>query len=258
MAPRFSNGTKQIIMDTKIIRQYGEEILSYRIRTARQKKRMQHKDFERHLIQLDKEQRALYRQKKSLGWVQLTPHVQKGWKRFFVLREDVARGPHAAFFQEILDKINTKDWSHRKDFLVRKRRQGKKKYVVKSQKLLETSAKDFLKFELSEAQKFFFHEEWKLDGSKHLRRHFVFSEPWRFVLRTRPNIITKVRVRDEVMEARMKAIDNYLERNGLEWKQVRLLYGNCKWRHRDWKKCDEAYSFETWPLERILDKLKEE
>jgi hypothetical protein len=246
-------------MDKKFIKQYGEDILCYRLRTARQKKRMQYEDFEKYLIQLDKEQRALYRQKKNLGWEPLLPPVQKGWKRFFALRDDVARSQYADFFQGILDKINTKDWSHRKDFLVRRRSQGKKIYVVKSQKLLEPYAVDFLKMGFSEVEEKFFHEEWKLDWGRCYRKHFVFNEPWRFVLRVRPNMIVKVRIRDEAMEARLKAIDNYLERNGLEWTQIRLLRGNCKWRHWDKsEKYNEVNPFKNWPLERTLDRLKEQ
>jgi hypothetical protein len=51
-------------MDTKIIKQYGEDILCYKLRTARQKKRMQYNDFDKQLIQLHKKEKALYLQKK--------------------------------------------------------------------------------------------------------------------------------------------------------------------------------------------------
>src|SRR4029078_1937661 len=103
-------------MDTKFIQQYGEDILCYRLRTARQKKRMQYKDFDKQLIQLYQEERELYWQIRELGCVPLIPPFQRGWKRSFVLRDDVARSPQAKFFQNILDKINTRDWSYRKDF----------------------------------------------------------------------------------------------------------------------------------------------
>jgi hypothetical protein len=47
-------------MDTKLIKQFGTDILCYRIRTARQKKRMQYEDFDKQLIALNKEQEPLY------------------------------------------------------------------------------------------------------------------------------------------------------------------------------------------------------
>jgi len=132
-------------MDTKLIQQYGEGILCYRLRTARQKKRLQYEDFYKQLIQLYKEEKALYQQQKNLGWEPLKPPVQKGWKRFFVLRDDVAKSKHAEFFQNILNKINTYDWSYRKNFKIRKRKMGRKIYVVKTQKLLEPCERHFAK-----------------------------------------------------------------------------------------------------------------
>ena len=105
MAPQFPNATNQIIMDSKLIQQYGEEILCYRLRTARQKKRMQYDDFDKQLIQMHKEKNILYEQERNLGWEPLVPPVQKGWKRFFVLRDDVERSKNAEFFKAILKKI---------------------------------------------------------------------------------------------------------------------------------------------------------
>lgn len=74
---------------------------------CRQKKRMQYEDFDKQLISLDKKRDDLQELKRNLGWEPLIPPVQKGWKRFFVLRDDVERSKHAEFFQNILKKINT-------------------------------------------------------------------------------------------------------------------------------------------------------
>lgn len=246
-------------MDTKIIKQYGEDILCYRLRSARQKKRMQYKDFEKRLVQLDREEKELYRRRKNLGWVPLVPPVQKGWKRFFVLRDDVAKSKDADFFRGILDRINTYDWSHRKNFLVRRRRQGKKVYAVKSQKLKEPWPEEFAKMGFGEKELKYFDVERRLSHRGHYHVVFVFNQPWRFVLKVRPNMITKTRERDEVLEARLKAIGNFLVRNDWKWTQMRLMYGSCKWRHFEDKiKHDEEYLFKNWPLERILDRVKEE
>lgn len=247
-------------MDTKLIKQYGEDILSYRLRSSRQKKRIQYEDFHKQLIQLHKEENALYKQKRNLGWEPLVPPVQKGWKRCFVLRDDVARSKHADFFQRILNKINTYDWSYRKDFLVRRRRFGRKIYIVKAQNLLKPHEGHFRKLDFNEKEQQLFYTEFRIErGSKEPVKRYVFIEPWRFVLKVKPNIIDKVRVRDQVLEARMKAIDDYLERNCFEWIQERLLRGNCKWRHwYEGERPDEVYPFKNWPLERVIDSLKEQ
>ncbi|MGV3588803.1 MAG: hypothetical protein ACO1OF_17490 [Adhaeribacter sp.] len=91
----------------------GKENACYtgRFRSAREKKRLVKLDFEKQLRQLARERCHLLEQKRSLGYEPLKPPVQKGFKRFFVLRDDVAWSPRAAFFQEILDKINTVQYS---------------------------------------------------------------------------------------------------------------------------------------------------
>lgn len=247
-------------MDTKIIQQYGEDILSYRLRTARQKKRMQYKDFDKHLIQLYKEERALYVQRRNLGWEPLIPPVQKGWKRFFVLRDDVARSKQSEFFQGILKKINTYDWSHRKDFKIKKRRFGRKQYVVKEQKLLQPGEWQFAKLAFTEGEKQMFHEEFSYDkwGGQLVKR-YVFNEPWRFVLKVKPNMITKVRIKDVVLESRIEGIRNYLQRNDYRKRQTKLLYGSSRWRY--WK-AEESKNkknpLKNKSVQKIMDELKDE
>lgn len=245
-------------MGTKNIKQYGEDILCYRLRTARQKKRVQYKDFDKQLIQLYKEERALYRQQKNLGWEPLVPPVQKGWKRFFVLRDDVARSKNAEFFQNILNKINTYDWSYRKDFMIKKRRFGRKKYAVKEQKLLQPWDWHFIKLGFSESEKQMFHEEYHYEKwNRGLVKRYVFNEPWRFVLRIRPNMITKIRVKDPILEARLKRISNYLKRNDFEKRQAKLMYGRYKWKWwKDYEKYDEGNILKDKSLHQVLDLIK--
>jgi len=38
----------------------------------------------------------------------LRPPYQRGWNRFFVLREDMKQDSKAKFFIQLLEKINTK------------------------------------------------------------------------------------------------------------------------------------------------------
>lgn len=248
-------------MGTKIIKHYGEDILCYRLRTARQKIRMQYKDFDKQLIQLYKEERALYNQQRNLGWEPLIPPVQKGWKRFFVLRDDVARSRNAEFFQNILNKINTYDWSYRKDFMVKKRRFGRKKYVVKEQKLLQPCERHFEKLKFNDKEKQMFHETFHYDKrSREPMKKFVFNEPWRFALNVRPNMITRIRKIDSEIESRIKEIDSYMERNDYEGRLGKLLHGRFQWKEWKWKgygRFDEADPFANKSLHQILDLIRE-
>jgi len=248
-------------MDTKLIQQYGEEILSYRLRTARQKKRMQYKDFEKQLLKINREERKLVIKQRNIEWVPLVPPFQRGWKRFFVLREDVARSKQAEFFENILRKINTQDWSHRRDFKIRKRRKGRKKYIVKEQQLLRPYDFEFPRMNFSEAERQLFHEVFYYEkGGKRIVKRYVFSEPWRFVLRVRPNMITRVQKRDAKIESRLKEIKNYLERNKLREKLYKLLHGrNIQWQCISSKhEYKEKYAYKNKALGEVSHLINEE
>ncbi len=150
----------------------------------------------------------------------------RGYKRYFVLRDDVAKSKQANFFAGILQKINTTDYSYRKDFKVKKRKWGKKIYVVKQQPLLQPRDYHFIKLKFTDAEKQLFEERVVMDQyTRKPYKIYVFVEPWRFVLRVRPNLITKTRSRDEVIESRIQQIRSYLERNAL-YGRLDNLFGN--------------------------------
>ncbi len=240
-------------MDKKLIQQYGEDILCYRLRSVRQKKRMRYEDFDKQLIQLHKEEKKLYKTRWNLGWEPLTPPMQKGWKRTFVMREDVAKSKQAAFFEGILKKINTVDWHYRKDFKIKKRKFGRKLYVVKAQYLLRPYEWQFKKFCFTELEQQQFYETWELDWKKQPIKRFVFKEQWRFVLKTMPNIIDKRRIRDNVLEARLHEIGSYLAKNGGRYRQSKILGKTYRNRFDKAEKHDEINMYKNKSLQQILD-----
>ena len=247
-------------MNVKLIQQYEEEILCYRLRTARSKTRAQYKDFHKHLIALHREQWRLIQLQRNLGWEPLEPPIQKGCKRLFFLRQDVARSRQAEFYEDILTKINTVQWSHRKDFVIKKKRRalGRKQYMVKEQHLLKPDEDQFQKMELTSAQQSQFHIEWTYQkGTGKIIKRYVFNEPWRFVLRVRPNIIDKVSVQDPGLDARLHEISNYLERNGYDKIQDRLLDVSYRWwKWGDLSKHKEINDLKNKPLHKVLDELQ--
>jgi len=248
-------------MDKQLIQQFGTDILSYRLRSKRHKRRMQHKDFEKHLLKLDREWRSLRQKQRNLGWEPLVPPFQRGWKRTFVLRDDVARSKDAAFFQAILDKINTRAWSHRKNFLVRKRKWGKKIYVVKGQQLQKPYQWEFNKMNFNEKEKGYFDMEFhyrKPHEKPYLR--YVFRDSWRFVLKVHPNMIEKVERKDPELDAAIQYIDSYLRRNDYEGKSYRLVRsrnGSRIWRGKGDKDA-EINPLKNKPLYRIIEETREE
>jgi UDP-2,3-diacylglucosamine pyrophosphatase LpxH len=244
-------------MDTKLIKQFGTDILCYPIRTERQKKRMQYEDFDKHLIALDKKESVLHGDCRRPEYEPLIPSVQRGWKRFFVLRDDIARGADAQFFENILKKINTQKIYWRKDFKVKKRKFGRKIYVVQTQELFKPDAYEFSKFKFTEKERTFFDAEFSYDKwhGKFIKR-YVFNEPWRFVLRIRPNMIDKQKKIDAEKEARLKEIGNYIRGNNFDKRLHRMIYGH--YQHKTWGMPAKGNPFKNKSFGDIIDLVKEE
>lgn len=106
-----------------------------RLRTARQKKRLLIKDRDKKLLAIEREFKIIRQAKDDLDYTPIYPPIQKGWKRSFVLRHDVAISKDAAFFENILERINTVQYSHRSDFKKKRRWKGKKIHVEREQRL---------------------------------------------------------------------------------------------------------------------------
>lgn len=211
-----------------------------RLKTERTKKRLQKKDLEKQLIHLHKELKRIGREQHSLGYADLVPPVQKGWKRFFVLREDVARTNDAIFFQQIIDKINIPEYSHRKDFKKRQKQKGKKIYVDRIQQLPVIELYQLRKLKLTEKELTYFDLERRYDP-KHWRswqQVLVFKEPWRFALKVAPNMITQVRIIDPVLMKAEDELKNYLIKNDLWNKMRKVVDGYAKY-NSNWKKEDK-------------------
>jgi hypothetical protein len=197
-----------------------------RLRSKRHKKRMQREDEDKQLIRKYNEELALRSQLNNLGWTELKPPVQRGFIRYFVLREDVARTKEAAFFQGILDKINERQWSYRKDFKQKARKFGKKIYKVREHQLTDVFAYNFFK-RFTEKERLYFYEQ--LVHSKFSKmpyKVFRFSEAWRFVLKVQPYMITKVRIKDLDLEKQKAEVDKFFSYDRRErlWKLIDATY----------------------------------
>jgi len=206
----------------------SEEALGqFRLKSERRKIRLRKSDQEKRLLELNRQQDQLWKQIRNLGYEPLIPPVQKGWKRIFVLRDDVKHSPRADFFQGLLTKINTVQYSDKKTFTVRRRRKGRKIRLPKEQKLRHFGEYEWQRSKLSEAEANCFTETviW-LAHDKRYEKRYVFNEPWRFVLKVMPNMITEVRVKDCLLEQQLDQISGYLERNHLEPQLQKLLHGH--------------------------------
>lgn len=212
-----------------------------RIKTERRKKRLQKKELEKQLFRNYKELRCIRKEQWNLGYIDLVPPVQKGWKRFFVLKEDVAKTKDTLFFQQIIDKINKPQFSFRKDFKVRQKQKGKKVYVDRLQPLPVIELYELRTIKFTEQERMFFNNEQRCDqfrGRHVWRTVLVFKEPWRFVLKVAPNMITQVRIIDSALIKAEAELENHLLKNNLLNKMYKVVDGYAKY-NSNWKMQDK-------------------
>jgi hypothetical protein len=206
-----------------------ESQASVRFKSERRRKRLPKKDQEKHLLLLHREENKLRRQIRNLGYEPLVPPVQKGYKRLFVLSDDVQQSKQAAFFTELLKKINTVQYSDTKVFTKKKRR-GRKIHVSREQQQAALQAWEWEQKKLTEAEAVYFNPVTVWDRAGEPRTVYRFREPWRFVLRAVPNLITEVKIKDNLIEQKVDNIDRYLSFNDRRHRQTRLLRGSAGYR----------------------------
>jgi hypothetical protein len=233
-----------------------EPLLHFRLKSERRRKRLQKEDFEKKLIKLHREEKKLSKQIDNLGYEPLIPTYQSGWKRTFVLREDLKKQATAAFFEALLKKINTVEYSDRKDFTKKGRKRGRKIRVPRVQKLrffydYEQCFKRFTEHEL-----FYFRENIVIIRKNTYSKIYEFIEPWRFVLKVFPNMITEVKIKDGLLEQRKAEIDNYFDRNHLFPRLFKMLNGAYQYKG-DLQKDKLKYKnpFYNKPLYQVLNEL---
>lgn len=212
-----------------------------KIKTARQKKRLQKEDAAKQLIRLHRLRETLQQQKSNLPLVPLETPYQKGWKRSYVLRQDVARSRYGAFYQTLLEQIDTVIYHHDKRFKTSKRKRLKKRETDITQSLREFYDWEWnsSRNKLTDAEKILFYpKEVLCKQSKKPVIKYVFAEPWRYVLKVKPHMITHSRMIDEVLEQEIQELDNYIEQHNLQHRISKLIDGHCysPWRGRDNKK----------------------
>ncbi len=228
-----------------------------RIRTANDKK----------LRRMEKEYKRVYNQIRDLGYEDLNPPIQRGYKRLFVLTEETKYSKQADFYKELLDKINTIRYSPHKTFKEKKRRIGKWRYKVRNEQALQEfdswTFHNNKKF-TAEEKKLFYRVEYYDFSLKGYRAKYVFFEPWRFALRVRPNIITKVQIKDFELEKYRDELSDYLDQDKNRRRLVKTVYGSntYSWKkvinERENKKKYNYNSFINVPLHLVEEIYKEE
>lgn len=198
-----------------------------RIKSARRKRRLVKTDRDQQLIQLSKRRNQLWEQKHNLPMVPLEHPYQRGWKRLFVLRDDQKQIALAEFYEELLKKINTVQYHHDRSFKTKKRRKRKYGYKMRKQELKQIDQYywDRNTYKLSEKEQACFTKVSSIDRNRRLDIKYVFTEPWRFVLKVMPHMVTQVQLHDEELQQEIAAVAHRIKSNFFEPRIQRLTNG---------------------------------
>ena len=212
-------------------------------KSARRKKRLVKKDFDKQLIRLSKRRQQLSDQIRSLPPVILKQPYQKGWVRLFVLQRDTQQSDQAEFYQALLDKINIPCWHYDRSFKRRKIRKGNYIYFDPAdQKLRELSFDEFhgRRFNLSDEEKVCFcHKEvWNIQYRKY-EIMFTCAQTWRFELKIQPHIVYATERIDELLAQEMSEIENRVDNHNLQPRMWKLMGGS----NRYWGDYQEPAKF---------------
>lgn len=234
--------------------------------SERWKVRRVHTAYDKELCRLYMEYRRVLDVIRNLGYEELNPPIQRGYKRLFVLTEDTKRNGKAGLYEGILDKLNSVWYSPVKTFQRVKKRKIAKWIFWKrrEQRLRQPEDSEFKKTgQFTEEEKQLFTPvEYYSYGLRRWCVRYVFNEPWRFVLRVKPNIISQVRRKDLELEQYRDELSDRIDRN--RGRMVKTLWGgNTNSWHTMEKKyiTREKYKYnpiENKPLYEIMEEYKEE
>lgn len=220
------------------------QLLPYRLKSARRKKRLIIKDRDKRLLKLDRERHRISTDPGYKTTIPLDEPYQKGWKRVFVLKPEIQQDVKAQFYKEILDKINTAQYHYDPSFKKPKRK-GKwhKYYFDELPKLHTICSRDWQlnSQKMSEEQRACFTQVDFWD--QHYYRwdyYYQFALPELFEIAVLPNIIDTIKIGDALLEQRLAWIDNHIDNNNLQCRLDKLKNGN---RYNGWKNGAEKLKY---------------
>lgn len=194
------------------------EIIKMKDVTKRRQIRIDKKEEEKSLISLWKKKMKLLEGKRSFNKVELPKPERWGYKRFFILRDDIAKSRDSLFYNQLLVHIQNVILSRDKKFEYKDYKT--KKRLPIHQELKPIDHKDWNKLikdgKLSDKQQACFQQVWKQNkfgkGGSYV---FEFTKPWMFVLRTEPYYLTHRTVVNPQLESELRELSNKIDSQNL-------------------------------------------
>jgi len=231
----------------------------YRLKTARRKKQLQIKHQDKQLIQKEREYEQLLDIQRHEPMVALDKPYQRGWVRGFELIPEVQNSDKAAFYQEILDRINTWQWHHDEQFKPPKRKRCWRRYDYKELPRLQTIGRYHWHHNtarLSDEQRACFKrvEFW----SDHLYKwdyYYQFAQPELFEIRVKPKMITHIKQSDAELQQQINFLNSILYNSASQYRLQKIKGGYYKyWRSRCYiEKPQYINPLKNKPLHRVLE-----
>jgi hypothetical protein len=196
------------------------------------------------LLALDRERQELWKAERTQAPIKLDKPIRRGWKKYYVLRADIARRDDAVTFHRILEKVNTTIYCRARDF-------KEKKNKVRVDMPHELGFIETKKWDLPPAYKKFFVYKEKLKHGKYgktWQKGWFFLYPYMFVTKVKPHYLTHYRPVDGEIETRLAEIGGYLYRDGNDTRLNHLLGYSY---HDDW----DCKSHEKW--DEVLEEQEE-
>ena len=227
-----------------------------RLRNLRSRKRIAREDHEKYLRECIKRQKALFKQRRELPLVPLEKPYQKGYVRFFVLREDVRQGKQADFFETLLEKINTYQYADTRKFQKKKKRRGKRVYIARKQELYTFSQWEWERAlergKFTQKERAYFAKIECFNRQKdRFEIHYEFTEAWRFELRVKPNMITHYRPVDIAIERELAELDKIID----DYKNWGIIHSKIYGGSYSWNQFQKRYTpkekYKRTPLKEI-------
>jgi hypothetical protein len=210
---------------------------------------------------MEREYEKLQHAKRELPWVPLDEPYQKGWKRLWVLRPDVAKSDKAEFYQQIVDSLTEVQYHYDESFKPPKRKgRGHRYHFEKLPRLRGIDKYNWASnwHKLSDEQRLLFKKVTVWDEYRRQWDHYYrFDESYLFEIAVRPHMIYKVKLHDEELEKEINFIDDKLYKGPFRDRFQRLTGGYYKywksWGYTERKKYINP--LKNKPLHRILSEL---
>ena len=229
-----------------------------RLRSLRSRKRIVREDHEKYLRECCDRHAELEKRRRNLPLVPLEKPYQKGYVRFFVLREDVRQGKQADFFATLLEKINTFQYADTRKFQKKKKRRGKRVYIARKQELYAFNQWEWQraleKGKFTEKERAYFARIECFNRQKdRFESYYEFTEAWRFELRVKPNMITHYRPVDVAIEREFAELDKIINDYN-NWNIIaNIIYGHSyrySWLYYE-KRYNSKEKYKRTPLKEI-------